>query len=743
MLGRVLLGALPLGLVVWVSLRAGTIAVDQQAYVGRDMFQTLTMLWIALAGLLPPVVVAAAVHQERQRQDDGTLDLLSLTSLSLRRIVDGVVHARVATLILAIAGSAPALALNMTLGGSGVWDVVTVVVAVLLLTWVGGWVSAAASTALPGVVAPTMLTWALMSVVLCLLGAIGIDAASRVVWQVTSVVAPLMTAFYARFLSVQFLVDGRRGSALDRDAQEVIASLGPRRAALALVIGGAVAGLSSLATLWWVLRDVPLADEAGYLLAPLVGGFVSMGVVGLVLEVAAAIVAARRVLSERDPDLQWRRGPVRRTMRWMRREVRGPAVLWREVVTRGTGPVVPWWLAGAAVWVVALPLVWAWMERPPRQVVSSAMLLVLVVVCVTVLIGPVLASLTWSGERRADVGRLLLLTNQHPLAIVLGKGLGVGTRLLPALSVLVPALLLVLWLWPRGFPWFALAVCLAYAVFWHGVFHGVALRVRPAGNAWIVGMGVAVVAVVAVPLLTAVLAPRAEWLTALAWPPLALVPRFVRAGASPPLLALAWLPLAPLPWLLITMAPGALAAARSLIPPEPAWLHVHPVDTRPHRTPGDRMSTAPDLYYNKLGKVMVVAPTAEGVFSPVASYRQVALQRDTGEVGPALARWIFADLPRDTLRDQWGNPYDHAVHTLVVGTLADGEAFLASFAEAGYRIAPAEQLFVPFQTVVLDDAEDSDQLRQRHPRAFALAFRSLTTPAMLIMHARDRALLGS
>ncbi|MFT7519099.1 MAG: hypothetical protein ACI9MC_001239 [Kiritimatiellia bacterium] len=155
------------------------------------------------------------------------------------------------------------------------------------------------------------------------------------------------------------------------------------------------------------------------------------------------------------------------------------------------------------------------------------------------------------------------------------------------------------------------------------------------------------------------------------------------------------------------------------------------------------MSSEPDLYYNKLGSVMVVAPSADGVLSPVASNRQVELQRGTGKIEPAVARWIFADLPRNTLDDQWGNPYDHQVHTLVVGTLSAGEAFLEAFAEAGFRIVPAEQLFVPFQTIDLHDAEDSDQLRLRHPRAFALAIRTLTTPAMLIMHARDRALLGS
>lgn len=150
----------------------------------------------------------------------------------------------------------------------------------------------------------------------------------------------------------------------------------------------------------------------------------------------------------------------------------------------------------------------------------------------------------------------------------------------------------------------------------------------------------------------------------------------------------------------------------------------------------------PDLFTNRLGNVLVAAPSLTGSLAGFGSQRQVALERGTGQVGPALARWIFADLPQGTLRDQWGNPYDHAAHTLIVGNLAEGEAFIAELVEAGVEVEEADNLFVPFQTVKVDDVADSDALRERHPRSFALAIRRLPDLRRLITSVRDAVSLG-
>ena len=152
--------------------------------------------------------------------------------------------------------------------------------------------------------------------------------------------------------------------------------------------------------------------------------------------------------------------------------------------------------------------------------------------------------------------------------------------------------------------------------------------------------------------------------------------------------------------------------------------------------------SAPDLYYNRLGDVMVVAPSDDGSLRLVSDKRQVELERGSGEISTALARWIFADFARDTLKDQWGNSYDHMVHSLIMGTLSDGEAFLQAFIDAGYGVEHAPKLFVPIQTVNIHSYADSDDLRNRHPRAFALAIRTRPSAGRLMSEARDRAALG-
>jgi|GEM_PF-3394418 len=153
------------------------------------------------------------------------------------------------------------------------------------------------------------------------------------------------------------------------------------------------------------------------------------------------------------------------------------------------------------------------------------------------------------------------------------------------------------------------------------------------------------------------------------------------------------------------------------------------------------MSRPADFFVNRRGSVLVLAPSRDGRLAHLAETRRVALERD-GEPMNALCRWIFADLPRLTLRDAWGNPYDHQAHTLLAGSLADGEELMRGLIEQGFSVEDAPDFFVPFQTLAFTDPEDSDQLRLRHPRAFALARRERPTSAQLVTWIRDTMVVG-
>ena len=147
-----------------------------------------------------------------------------------------------------------------------------------------------------------------------------------------------------------------------------------------------------------------------------------------------------------------------------------------------------------------------------------------------------------------------------------------------------------------------------------------------------------------------------------------------------------------------------------------------------------------DLYINKIGNVLVVAPAEQGKLKHLVEKKNVVFYPEKGETVAALTRWIFADLAIATLEDQWGNLYDHQVHSLLAGTLADGQAFLEALSESGFIIDEQNDMFVPFQKIDLQSAESSDQLRTAHPRAFALARRGKKGASALVTDIRDSAL---
>ena len=151
----------------------------------------------------------------------------------------------------------------------------------------------------------------------------------------------------------------------------------------------------------------------------------------------------------------------------------------------------------------------------------------------------------------------------------------------------------------------------------------------------------------------------------------------------------------------------------------------------------------PDLYTNRLGDVLVVAPALEGRLSQLAEQRNVVFGRGQGDQQESLTRWVFADIPKNSLSDQWGNPYDHQVHTLIVGTLQEGNNLIAKLKDRGFHVNSASEMFVPFQTLNIHDRESSDSLRTSHPRAFALSRRERPELNKLITALRDSVVIGN
>ena len=149
-----------------------------------------------------------------------------------------------------------------------------------------------------------------------------------------------------------------------------------------------------------------------------------------------------------------------------------------------------------------------------------------------------------------------------------------------------------------------------------------------------------------------------------------------------------------------------------------------------------------DFFTNRMGNIIVIAPSPDGDFSHIAEYRNIIFYSAKGTKEKALTRWIFADIPKKTLIDDWGNHYDHQVHFLLAGSLAEGLQFISGLKENGFVVEQAEQLFVPFQTLDASNSETSDNLRTLHARAFALARRENPRLQDLLTSYRDSNLIS-
>ena len=149
-----------------------------------------------------------------------------------------------------------------------------------------------------------------------------------------------------------------------------------------------------------------------------------------------------------------------------------------------------------------------------------------------------------------------------------------------------------------------------------------------------------------------------------------------------------------------------------------------------------------DLYVNKIGNVMVVAPSPKGQLGQLVEYRNVVFYAEKGEQVKAITRWVFADFQKGTLNDQWGNQYDHQVHSLLSGNLSQGQRFIEMLSDVGFIIAEEGEMFVPFQKIDICSQSNSDALRESHPRAFALARSGKKSISALVTDIRDSLLVG-
>ena len=148
-----------------------------------------------------------------------------------------------------------------------------------------------------------------------------------------------------------------------------------------------------------------------------------------------------------------------------------------------------------------------------------------------------------------------------------------------------------------------------------------------------------------------------------------------------------------------------------------------------------------DLYFNKIGNVLVISPSETGSLASIVEHRSIQFS-DGAELEQALTRWIFADFSAQTLQDQWGNSYDHSVHQLIVGSLSEGISLINDLRENGLEVASADHMFVPFQRLDLNSSSASDAIRINHPRAFALARRTKPDLTTLLTIAKDASVLG-
>ncbi len=134
----------------------------ERTLVGRRIFETVTLVMVALVLFFVPGLTAGAVAGERERQ---TLLPLQVTLMRPYQILAGKVTAALAYLVLLIVAAIPVMAVAYALGGLRVIDIVRAIVAVVVLAVVIAAMVIAISTFVKRAQTATLLSYTFMLLV--------------------------------------------------------------------------------------------------------------------------------------------------------------------------------------------------------------------------------------------------------------------------------------------------------------------------------------------------------------------------------------------------------------------------------------------------------------------------------------------------------------------------------------------------------------------------------------------------
>jgi ABC-type transport system involved in multi-copper enzyme maturation permease subunit len=129
----------------------------ERTLVGRRIFETVTLVMVALVLFFVPGLTAGAVAGERERQ---TLLPLQVTLMRPYQILAGKVAAALAYLVLLIVAAIPVMAVAYALGGLRIIDILRAIVAIVVLAIVLAAMVIAISTYVKRAQTATLLSYA-------------------------------------------------------------------------------------------------------------------------------------------------------------------------------------------------------------------------------------------------------------------------------------------------------------------------------------------------------------------------------------------------------------------------------------------------------------------------------------------------------------------------------------------------------------------------------------------------------
>jgi ABC-type transport system involved in multi-copper enzyme maturation permease subunit len=459
-----------------------TTDVARVARMGQTLFAAFSTVQLLLVAALSPLLVATGVLEEKEER---TLEMVVISRLTAAHILWGKVGSRLLSLLSLVVGGLPMLAMVVSLGGVGPWEVVNLTSTTLLVAVVLGLVAGfvalfsrgplvpvAAALLFAAVVGPwTLVPVGILAPWITRSGAqlaggpvalVGWLSWLPVLLQLGALGAPVLRIVTTDDSEEEFGLMSPEFWVLERFRRRTrLAWVGVFGGGLALALLGAVVRQVSprpwLTPAWTVWGVVLLfAVSSSYLLVTLWG-----------VQTWQVRVRARE-----------RARAQRAELRGTSRRVWNNPVLWREVRRALPAPVVA---ASFLALLASAEALWALLIREAHGVVSALVLGLCLVAT------PLVAAAPTIEQRRRRTLPLLLLTPLSLRAIVLGKTVG------PLVRVAGPAAasamtLLMLTGQPSRVPWAAwwyltLMLLLASAAV------AAASWVRPLSLAWPVIVG--------------------------------------------------------------------------------------------------------------------------------------------------------------------------------------------------------------------------------------------------------------